>query len=176
MGLFKALYRNSLLGKTITYISDSIQYRKDKKLISDTFYGPAFAKVINQYLKTELKRDWIGRLYCVVNPTINNGDLDFNNMIVEIDGDNTNNNEYVRHWVYRQMSLIAQLFKIEKLYDYIDVDFSHVGPVNFDNYLVIFDIVSRKVMVESRKKLLKHLSVLAVIAAVVLLVSFKFFI
>lgn len=175
MGLFKTLYNNSLLGRTITYISDSIDYRRDKKLISDTFYGPAFEKVINKYLKTELRRDWLGRLYCVVNPTINNGELDFSSMIVEIDGDNTNNNEYVRHWVYKQMRLISQLFKIEKLYDYIDVDFQHVGPVNMDNYLVIFDIVSRKVKMESRNKLLKRLGLLAVLAGIGF-ASFKFFI
>lgn len=175
MGLFKTLYSNSLLGRTITYISDSINYHRDKKLISDTFYGPAFEKVINKYLKTELRRDWVGRLYCVVNPTINNGELDFNSMIIEIDGDNTNNNEYVKHWVYKQMQLISQLFKIEKLYDYIDVDFQHVGPINMDNYLVIFDIVSRKVKMESRNKLLKRLGLLAVLAAIGF-ASFKFFI
>lgn len=175
MGLFKFLYKNSLLGKTTTYISDSIQYHKDKKLISDTFYGPAFKKVINQYLKTDLKEDWIGRLYGVVNPTIHNGELDFNNMIVEIDGDNTNNNEYVKHWVYKQMQLISNLFKIEKLYDYIDIDFSHVGPINMDNYLVVFDIVSRKIKAESGKSLLKRIGLLAILA-VIGFVSFKFFI
>ena len=175
MGLIKFLYKNSLLGKTTTYISDSIQYHKDKKLISDTFYGPAFKKVINQYLKTDLKEDWIGRLYGVVNPTIHNGELDFNNMIVEIDGDNTNNNEYVKHWVYKQMQLISNLFKIEKLYDYIDIDFSHVGPINMDNYLVVFDIVSRKIKAESGKSLLKRIGLLAILA-IIGFVSFKFFI
>jgi len=175
MGLIKFLYKNSLLGKTTTYISDSIQYRKDKKLISDTFYGPAFKKVINQYLKTDLREDWIGRLYGVVNPTIHNGELDFNNMIVEIDGENTNNNEYVKHWVYKQMQLISNLFKIEKLYDYIDIDFSHVGPINMDNYLVVFDIVSRKIKAESGKSLLKRIGLLAILA-IIGFVSFKFFI
>jgi hypothetical protein len=175
MGLIKFLYKNSLLGKTTTYISDSIQYYKDKKLISDTFYGPAFKKVINQYLKTDLKKDWIGRLYGVVNPTIHNGELDFNNMIVEIDGDNTNNNEYVKHWVYKQMQLISNLFKIEKLYDYIDIDFSHVGPINMDNYLVVFDIVSRKIKAESGKSLLKRIGLLTILA-IIGFVSFKFFI
>ena len=175
MGILKWCYNHSLLGRSITLIADSIQYRKDKKLISDTFYGPAFKKVIDNYLKTDIRKDWAGRLYGIVNPNITNGKYDFNNVIIEIDGDNTNNNEYVKHWVYKQMQLIAQLFKIEKLYDYIDIVFEHVGPVNQDNYLVIFDIVSRKIRSESLKKFLKHILMLLILGAVGF-VSFKLFI
>ena len=92
MGILKWCYNHSLLGRSITLIADSIQYRKDKKLISDTFYGPAFKKVIDNYLKTDIRKDWAGRLYGIVNPNITNGKYDFNNVIIEIDGDNTNNN------------------------------------------------------------------------------------
>jgi len=174
-GVLKHIFDKTFLGKTITYISDVIQYKKDLKLISDTFYGPAFEKVINNYLKTQLRQDWAGRLYCVVNPIINNGKYDFENVIIEIDGDNTNDNEYVKHWVYKQLKLIAQLFKIEKLYDYINVEFTHVGPANMDNYLVVFDIISRKVKAESAKRWWTHFGVLLIIAAIIFM-SFKFFI
>ena len=53
--------------------------------------------------------------------------------------------------------LIAELFKIEKLYDYIDLEFKHVGPENADNYLLIFDIVSRKLFSKYWKKVLIHI-------------------
>ena len=176
MSLIGTIFNKSLSCKLYRYISDSIQYKKDKNLISDTFYSQAFKKVIDNYLKTDIKKDWIGRLYGVVNPNISNGEYDFNNMIIEIDGDNTNNNEYVRQWVYRQMRMIGSLFKIEKLYDYIDISFEHVGPENQDNYLVIFDIVSRKEKVESRKRFLKHLFILIPIVFIILYFAFKLFI
>lgn len=176
MGLFRWIYNHSFLGRTVDLISDSIQYNKDKKLISDTFYGPAFKKVIDNYLKTDIKRDWIGRLYGVVNPNITDGKYDFNNVIIELDGENTNNNEYVRQWVYRQMKMIGSLFKIEKLYDYIDISFKHVGPENLDNYLVIFDIVSRQIKAESSKKWWRHVLIMLPIITVIVFLSFKFFI
>jgi hypothetical protein len=65
------------------------------------------------------------------------------------------------------MNLVGTLFKIERLYDYIDVDFKHVGPANQDNYLVIFDIVSRKIFADTVKKLLKRIFSLGVIAALI---------
>ena len=78
-------------------------------------------------------------------------------MIIEIDGDQTNNNDYVKTWVYKQMKLIATLFKIDNLYDYIDIEFKHVGPDNQDNYLLIFDIADRIQMAIAFKKFIKHL-------------------
>ena len=175
MNVFKWLWKHSFLGITTELISDTYNYIKDKRLISDTFYGPAFKLVLKQYLKSDFKKDWIGRLYSVINPNITNGEYDFNNIIIEIDGDNTNNNEYVRNWVYKQMRLISNLFKIEKLYDYIDISFEHVGPEEYDNYLIIFDIVSRKIFAKSLKRFIGRVFILAILAIIVFL-SFKLFI
>ena len=176
MAFLKKLWNKSFLGITTSLISDFYIFQKDKNYIKDTLYSKEFNLVLRQYLKTDFKKDWIGRLYGVINPNINiQGNLDVNNIVIEIDGDNTNNNEYVKIWVYKQMQLIATLFKIEKLYDYIDIDFSHVGPENMDNYLVVFDIVSRKVFAESLKRFFKRLFILGILF-VIGFVSFKFFI
>lgn len=171
MGVFKWIYEHSLLGRTVTVISDRIIYKKDKKILSDTLYGPAFNLVLKKYLKANFKKDWIGRLYGVVNPNLDeNGKYDFNNVIIEMDGDNTNNNEYVRNWVHRQLRLIEVLFKLENLYDYIGIELKHVGPPQLDNYLVIIDIVSRKIWVESLKKFFRHLLFDGALAGIIMLV------
>ena len=173
MGLFKWCWKHSFLGITTSFISDAYQYNKDLKYIGDTLYSDELKLVLKKYLKTDFRKDWIGRLYGVVNPNISDNKYDFNNIVVEIDGDNTNNNEYVKTWVYRQMKLVGSLFKIQKLYDYINIDFEHVGPENMDNYLVIFDVVSRKVFAQSFKRFIKRLFFLGIVAVLVFL-SFKF--
>ena len=176
MNVFKYCWKHSFLGLFVNMISERIDYRKDMNFISDTLYSDAFRLVLKNYLKADFKKDWIGRLYGVVNPNLDeNGKYDFNNIIIEIDGDNTNNNEYVKNWVYKQMKLIGSLFKIERLYDYINIDFKHVGPENMDNYLVIFDVVSRQSSVLAIKKFFKRLFILCLIGIIVFL-SFKFII
>ena len=133
------------------------KYITDMSYISDTLYSKEFLTVLKQYLRISIKKDWIGRLYGVINPYIDiDGKIDFNNTIIEIDGDNTNSNEYVKNWVYRQFNLIDNLFKINKLYDYINVDIKHVGPLNADNYLIVIDVVSRKEMTYALKRVLKQ--------------------
>lgn len=153
--LLSSLLHLSLIYKVYMFVRSCWNYITDMSYISDTLYGKEFNTVLKRYLHTEFERDWIGRLYGVVNPSIDiNGKLDISGTIIEIDGPTTNNIEYLKNWIYTQMQLISNLFKISKLYDYIGVDIKHVGPINADNYLVVFDVVSRKEMVYWLKKVI----------------------
>jgi len=155
----------------LAFVEGVYTYIKDYYYISDTLYSEEFKHVIKRYLLIELDKDWIGRLYGIINPNIDiDGKYNFTNTILEIDGENTNNNDYVKHWVYKQMDLINQLFNIEKLYDYIDIEFRHVGPQQADNYLIIFDVISRKYMTQTFKSFIKQLFIYAIIATIVLFI------
>lgn len=172
---FTNIFKKTLTYKIYDCIHNFVLYIKNKHLIKDTLYSKELKYVLDQYLHTNIKYDWLGRLYCLVNPAIDeNGDFNVSNMIIEIDGDNTNNYEHIKQWTYKQMKLIAQLFKIEKLYDYINIEFTHVGPENHDNYLLIFDIVARKETIISLKKLLKQLSIYIVFVLTILFIYLKF--
>ena len=164
----KATYSNiskyflklTLTYKIITTIKAFYLYIKDKSIIGDTFYSLSFLYILKQYLNVEFRKDWLGRLYGVINPNIDiNGNINFNNSIIEIDDENTNNNEYVKYWVYKQLNLVRTVFKLENspFFNYIGVQFKHVGPINQDNYLVIFDIISRKVFTDKFKPMLLQL-------------------
>lgn len=155
--LCKQVYTHTLIYKVFAFFRCMMEYFKDLSYISDTLYSKEFSIVLKRYLHTDFSKDWIGRLYGVVNPMIDiNGNLDVSGTIIEIDGAGTNNIEYLKNWIYRQMQLIANLFKINKLYDYITVDIEHVGPINADNYLIVFDVASRKEMSFYMKSILKH--------------------
>lgn len=171
MKLIKKILSNFLIYKILAFFESIYTYVKDYNLISDTLYSREFKLIIKKYLKCDIDKDWIGRLYGIINPNIDiNGKLDITGMIIEIDGENTNNSEFVKNWVYRQMEMISALFKIEKLYDYISLSITHVGPKNHDNYLVVFDITSRKYMSYCFKKMIKHILVYAIIAGILIII------
>lgn len=151
--MFKKIWHCTTTYRLYNFIRTSYQYHKAKKYVGETFYSKAFHNVIQKYLGVNLKEDWIGRLYGVANPNIKNGQWDVSSMIIEIDGDNTNTDEGVKQWAFKQMQLIAELFKIEKMYDYISLEFKHVGPIELDNYLIIFDITARRNWAKACKKL-----------------------
>ena len=171
MKFFRNLFYKTFTGKIIKTIKSLYDYLKDYEYISDTFYSDAFKIVLKEYLNVEIKKDWIGRLYGVVNPNINEeGKFDVTRTIIEFDDDNTNNKEYVKHWAHKQLYIIGEVFKIENLYHFIDLEFRHVGPKEADNYLLVFDIVSRKLFTHSLKQMLLHGFIYAVIAAIVLFI------
>lgn len=169
-----------ILKKSIFYrfgyfIKTLYQYERDKHNIAKPFYSEDFKKILKDYLGVNFKRDWVGRLYGVLNPYINSkGKVDFSNTILEIDGHNTNDTEYVKHWIVDQMVLVGNLFKtqVTKLYTYIDFDIRHVGPLNADNFLVTFDIVSRKEFASAAGKFFLQLFIYAIIAGISLLMIF----
>lgn len=169
--LSKKIGTNTLTWNIVLLIQSIYRYVTDLSYISDTLYSKEFNTVLSRYLHINMKKDWIGRLYGVINPYIDiDGKIDFNNTIIEIDGDNTNSNEYVKNWIYRQFNLISNLFKIQKLYDYINVDINQVGPINADNYLVVIDVVSRKEMAMHLKRVLKQTILYLIIAVVAIII------
>ena len=171
MKLLKNLFYKTLSGRIMKLLISIHDYIKDYDLISDTLYSDAFKLVLKEYLNVEIKKDWIGRLYGVINPNIGeDGKYDFTKTIIELDGDNTNNNEYIKHWTYKQLTLIGQVFSIENLYHFITLDFRHVGPEEADNYLLIFDIVSRKEFTKNLRKTLWHGFTYAIIALIIILI------
>lgn len=141
--------------KLINTIKYLFVYLNHKIKIGDVFYSDSFKMLMKRYINIDLSKDWLGRLYGVINPNIDiNGNFDVNNMIIEINGDATNNLEQIKVWTYRQLSLVGELFRLHGLYDMIDVEFKHVGPINGDNYLLIFDIASRQRFTYFLKRLL----------------------
>ena len=173
--LITKIYNKTLTSKLINTCKSSWEYLRDYLYISDTLYSDEFKLVLKRYLHINIKKDLIGRLYGVINPNFDiNGNFDINNVIIEIDGYNTNSNEYVKHWVYRQLQLISDLFRIEKLYDYISLSFEHVGPENQDNYLLVFDITARQNFIYHIKSFMKQLGIYACIGFIAYLFIYYF--
>ena len=163
--ILKSFFSITLTSKIIDFFKALYNYAKDYGYVSDIIYSDGFKKMIRQYIHVDLEKDWIGRLYGVINPNIDiNGNFNLNNVIIEIDNEYTNNNEYVKTWIYKQLNLIQELFNLENLYNYISLDIKHVGPAIADNYLLIFDIASRKKIGYCLKRMLLQ-SILYIIVA-----------
>ena len=170
MKLLKKLFSYTLLYKIYLNLVLLKEYIDDYDYVSESLYSEAFSKILEKYLNLKVKKDWIGRIYGVINPNLDiNGNVNFANTIIEIDDNNTNSNEYVKNWIYKQMNMVKYVFKLDEsgFFDYIGCDIEHVGPKEYDNYLVVFYIVSQKAMLQNLKRLLKQFSVYAIIAAII---------
>lgn len=168
MNIFSTFIHWTLSWKIVDTIRSAYYYIRDYYRISKIFYSDDFKTILKKYLNLDIDVDWIGRLYGVINPLIDfNGKFNINNAVIEIDGENTNNNDQVQYWAYKQLRLIGELFKLNNIYDYISMTINKVGPTFADNYLVVFDITSRKRFARSFRNMLIQMSIYGIIAIIV---------
>lgn len=173
MKLIRKFTNWTLVSSLIRAIYWTFCYIKDWRLVEESLHGDGFRSLLKHYLKMDSRIDWLGRVYGVVNPAINEkGEFDYNGMVFELNGVNTNNQTWVENWLYKQMILVNNIFDVQKtgFFDIIDANVKHVGPENADNYLIVFDIASRKEMVRRWRRVLLQGIGYAAVAGIVLLV------
>ena len=173
MKLIRKFTNWTLVSSLIRAIYWTFCYIKDWRLVEESLHGDGFRSLLKHYLKMDSRIDWLGRVYGVVNPAINEkGEFDYNGMVFELNGVNTNNQTWVENWLYKQMILVNNIFDVQKtgFFDIIDANVKHVGPENADNYLIVFDIASRKEMVRRWRRVLFQSIGYAAVAGIVLLV------
>ena len=173
MKLIRKFINWTLVSSLIRAIYWTFCYIKDWRLVEESLHGNGFRSLLKHYLKMDSRIDWLGRVYGVVNPAINEkGEFDYNGMVFELNGVNTNNKTWVENWLYKQMILVNNIFDVQKtgFFDIIDANVKHVGPENADNYLIVFDIASRKEMVRRWKRVLLQGIGYAAVVGIVLLV------
>ena len=173
MKLIRKFTNWTLVSSLIRAIYWTFCYIKDWRLVEESLHGDGFRSLLKHYLKMDSRIDWLGRVYGVVNPAINEkGEFDYNGMVFELNGVNTNNQTWVENWLYKQMILVNNIFDVQKtgFFDIIDANVKHVGPENADNYLIVFDIASRKEMVRRWKRVILQSIAYAVVAGIILLV------
>ena len=161
------IFTYGLTYRTFDFFRKLRSYKKTKRAIKDVFYSDDFKMLIKKYLNVDLDVDWLGRQYGIINPNIDiDGNFNVNNVIIEIDGNNTNTDEYVKTWLFRQLNVMGQLFNMKNLYSNITMDINHVGPDKYDNYLVVFDVDGRTDMTSAFRKMIKTLGTYLCIGAV----------
>lgn len=178
MKVIKWIWRKTLLGRICATIQSGYRYILVSEQIGTFLKSKEFNDILKQYLHVDFDEDWIGRIYGVINPYIDIDEkFNVNSVIVSIDGERTNTHDQVEHWISKQLTLIYQLFKLQKvelfnLYNEIAIEFKHVGPENHENYLIVFDLVQRQDFVSKLKKMLIHLGVYSILAIIICLAIF----
>lgn len=164
--IIKKIFFFTLTGSFVKMCSDAKTYSKAYNDVSEILYSDDFIKLLYEYLGIDFKRDWIGRLYGVMNPMYNplTKKMDLTKTIIELDGNNTNNNEHVKIFLLKQLSIAGDLFHMHGLYDYISMDIKHVGPISQDNWLVVFDLVAREQFAYSAKRVLRRVVFYGILA------------
>ena len=124
---------------------------------------------LSNLFNTEFKMDWVGRLYCIINPNIIGEEFNVNSQIFEYNLDGTlNNKAYVEKYIMGKLNAVSDLVIANNLFDLLTYRIEKLDE--YDNYLFVIEPIT----FEDAKKWTKIFSVtygIAIISAILILLS-----
>lgn len=115
--------------------------RKYSRLIKKTFQNENILQGLSQIFKANFKTDWIGRIYAVLNPNLDeNGQYSPNTQIFEYGEKGLNNEKMVEQWVMERMVVISEFIQANNLFELLTYSIKKLDK--YDNYLFILEPVT----------------------------------
>ena len=124
-------------------------YKFIKNFILNTKYSTIIRKVyeeddminkLSQLFDTEFRMDWVGRLYCVINPNIIENKFDVNTQVFEYGENGLNNNVYIEKYIMTKLNAIKDFVIANNLFDLLTY---HIEKLDeYDNYLFVIEPIT----------------------------------
>lgn len=152
------------------FITNFLLNRKYTKIIKDVYKQDEIIEKLSKLFGTEFKMDWVGRLYCVINPNITGDQLDLSTQIFEYDNNGLTNTAYIEKYIMTKLNAIRNFVIANNLFDLLTYRIEKLDE--YDNYLFIIEPIT----FEDCKKWTKIFSITYSVLIVVSIVACKFLI
>lgn len=153
-----------------------IIYRFFKYLYQNIYYTRILNKVykqenilenLSQLYGTRFKKDWLGRIYAVLNPYIFNGNFNIDSQVYEYYENGPSNIEYIRQWIMEKLIVAEQFIKASNLFELLTYEIKDLGN---DNYLFILKPISLDDCINYTKKFGILIAILLLILILIFLI------
>lgn len=115
-----------------------LTFFKTQRIIRKAVKEEDILKKLTTIFGTEFRMDWIGRIYTVINPHIQNIDGDYQSLIYQYNKDNTMSNDIaINQWVIKNMVRASDFINDN---NFIDVLAYRIDKIDEDNnYLFVLE-------------------------------------
>lgn len=137
-----------------------IMYIRYNRVLNDVYKKENILEGLSSTLGTELKQDWIGRLYAVVNPYIVDGKYDPSKIITEI-GKDIPTHMVLEKYVMERFNIASQFIQTNNLFDLMTYKMTRLDE--YENYLLVLYPLPYSDLVIWSKRLLIELVVVMII-------------
>ena len=106
-------------------------YFKVKHLLNKIYTSEKIEENLSRTFGVECKRDWVSRLYMVINPILQNIKSDGNTIVYD-----HNNRMMVEAWVMKNLELIRNFIVNNSMFDLLTYSIDKID--DDENYLIVF--------------------------------------
>lgn len=150
------------------FIKYLILHIKYCKILNNVYKNENLLENLSALFKVQFKKDWIGRIYAVFNPHIQEGVFNPNNQIYEYTDQGLVNDAYVEAYILNQLSVAKQFIKANNLFDLLTYRLEKLDEN--DNYLFIIEPITW----EDCKNYLERFAILYIVIGIVMGFSIYF--
>lgn len=151
------------------FFKNIILNRKYTKLIKRVYKDEGLLNSLSKLFGVEFKIDWIGRVYAILNPNIDeNGQYSPNTQIFEYGENGLNNERMVEQWVMEKMIVISNFIQTNNLFELLTYSIKKID--NYDNYLFILEPITLSDCIKWSKRFTILMGVLIIIGITLLVV------
>lgn len=130
----------------IRSIIDNIKYTR---LLNKVYANENLLNNLSNLFGFKFKKDWIGRLYTVINPNIINKE----EQIYEYNENGLDNEVFVEKFIMDKLNIADNFIKTNNLFDLLTYRIEKID--NYGNYLFILQPITLYDCLKSLKKILK---------------------
>lgn len=120
--------------KLYKFIKGYFQNRKYQKILNKVYEDDQIIAKLSFALGSQFHRDWIGRLYTVVNPAIKDGKYDYT-QIYEYTQQGYDTTEHMQQWITERFVAIEQVIQTNNLFDVLTFNIKKLDDEG--NYLFV---------------------------------------
>ena len=142
----------------ITYLIKNIRY---SRILNRVYKNENLIQNLSNLFGTKFKKDWICRIYTVINPNIQNGVYDPNIQIYEYGENGLDNTIYVQNWVMERLNIASKFIQAQNLFDLLTYEIKKIDE--YDNYLFIIQPITLPDCLDYAKKFSILLSILVLL-------------
>ena len=139
------------------------------KIIRRVFKEEGLLEGLSQIFKTNFKVDWVGRVYAVLNPNLDeSGQYSPNTQIFEYGEGGLNNERMVEQWVMERMIVISDFIRTNNLFELLTYSLKKLD--DYDNYLFILEPITLHDCLKWSKWMIGLISGLIIVGITLLIV------
>lgn len=140
------------------YLFLNIKYTK---ILNKVYETENILPNLSELFNTTFKKDWIGRLYAVINPNLLGEDFDINTIIYEYGNNGLNNNAFVERWIMQRLNIAQSFIQVNNLFDLLTYDIKKLDE--YDNFLFVIEPITLQDCLKYTKYFSILLSILIVL-------------
>lgn len=125
---------------TYRFIKYLVAHIKYCKILNDVYKNENLIDNLSALFKVQFRKDWVGRIYAVFNPHLQEGIFNPNNQIYEYTEQGLVNDAYVEAYILNQLNIAKQFIKANNLFDLLTYRLKKLDEN--DNYLFIIEPIT----------------------------------